>query len=535
MAFSWRNVLLAITLPLAAAGILVPLILALFGSENLLMIVIKDDGFYFLTLARNLAHGHGATFDRLGPTNGFHPLWAFVLTPIFWFPYASVYTPARIAILVATLLHALGGAAVYRAARALTDREAARLAALFFVANPLGVYLVVSGMESPLVSVLLAALAAESLRLRQGTIGSAGPVSRSRIVAIGILGGLCILARTDSIILLGFVLTSALLLVTDETDRPFAVRIRRTLFVGLLSSAVVAPWIIWNLVRFGTVVQVSARAHHLHSVTERALAGTSASTQSWTLGPAVVRGVLKLTSQRTHLHVSVILPILLAALGIGIGWAGSLLRRQKMRSDLFARLRCLDAPILYAVGFLFACFFFLGHIRSWYMGGPLAVAGIVMAIPAFYATRGELAGRFARALSALVFAGLTIGLLPLWFIFGNEVAIANKEMHPWREASAWVLQHTKPEDRLGSFGTGAFAFLTSRTVVNLDGVINNRVIDWLERRQMASYLRHEKIRYVIDSPHFAPFYLNAYGEPGWKDIVVPIDTLRSNLIVYEVR
>ncbi|MGZ4726103.1 MAG: hypothetical protein ACXWB2_00140, partial [Acidimicrobiales bacterium] len=38
-----------------------------------------DDAFYYFGIARNVAHGHGSTFDGIDPTNGYHPLWMLVL------------------------------------------------------------------------------------------------------------------------------------------------------------------------------------------------------------------------------------------------------------------------------------------------------------------------------------------------------------------------------------------------------------------------------------------------------------------------
>ncbi len=43
---------------------------------------VRDDFFYYLAVARNLAQGHGSTFDRLTPTNGYHPLWLLLLAVI---------------------------------------------------------------------------------------------------------------------------------------------------------------------------------------------------------------------------------------------------------------------------------------------------------------------------------------------------------------------------------------------------------------------------------------------------------------------
>ena len=44
----------------------------------------EDDAYYYLVIARNAASGQGFTADGLSPTNGFQPLWMWLLVPIAW-------------------------------------------------------------------------------------------------------------------------------------------------------------------------------------------------------------------------------------------------------------------------------------------------------------------------------------------------------------------------------------------------------------------------------------------------------------------
>jgi hypothetical protein len=44
----------------------------------------QDDAFYYLVIARNVAAGHGFTMDQISPTNGFQPLWLWLLVPVAW-------------------------------------------------------------------------------------------------------------------------------------------------------------------------------------------------------------------------------------------------------------------------------------------------------------------------------------------------------------------------------------------------------------------------------------------------------------------
>jgi hypothetical protein len=42
--------------------------------------LFQDDAFFYLAIARNFASGKGSSFDGIHPTNGYHPLWMFVLS-----------------------------------------------------------------------------------------------------------------------------------------------------------------------------------------------------------------------------------------------------------------------------------------------------------------------------------------------------------------------------------------------------------------------------------------------------------------------
>ena len=42
-----------------------------------------DDAYYYFGIARNVADGHGSTFDGINSTNGYHPLWLALCVPVF--------------------------------------------------------------------------------------------------------------------------------------------------------------------------------------------------------------------------------------------------------------------------------------------------------------------------------------------------------------------------------------------------------------------------------------------------------------------
>jgi len=59
--------------------------LAKFDLVNLIRDVSFDDSFYYFQIAANLAEGKFSTFDGgITRTNGYHPLWLFLITPFYW-------------------------------------------------------------------------------------------------------------------------------------------------------------------------------------------------------------------------------------------------------------------------------------------------------------------------------------------------------------------------------------------------------------------------------------------------------------------
>ncbi|MGZ4716132.1 MAG: hypothetical protein ACXWCB_05465, partial [Acidimicrobiales bacterium] len=68
-----------------------------------------DDAFYYFGIARNVAHGHGSTFDGIDPTNGYHPLWMLVAVPFFW---AGLDGTMAVRVLLALQVLCYGGALV---------------------------------------------------------------------------------------------------------------------------------------------------------------------------------------------------------------------------------------------------------------------------------------------------------------------------------------------------------------------------------------------------------------------------------------
>jgi hypothetical protein len=201
-----------------------------------------DDAFYYFQIAKHAAEGHGFSFDGVHATNGFHPLFCWLAVPVFALT-SSAWLPIRILLTMLGLATAATGYVLYRIGRALGDERAGELMALLFLLSPFTWIIPLRGCEGGL-DVLCVALVV-------WRVSSLREINTTAALQLGALVGLAGLARTENAFLA--IGVAAWLLIRTR-------RLRLLVAFGSAASLVVSPWLIWNLVHFGTFVQVSGAA-----------------------------------------------------------------------------------------------------------------------------------------------------------------------------------------------------------------------------------------------------------------------------------
>lgn len=198
---------------------------------------VVDDSFFYLVVADHLAAGHGSTFNNVLPTNGYHPIWAMLLTPIAWLTTnTETYFDAALAFnrliaCAATLLFA------DFAWRNDSRWSAGALAvALFWLHALRGTAL----SEAAVAALTLA------LTLRLFTRYSANTLAS---VTLGIASGLLALSRLDMVFLLA---PLGLHLLYTHRHRP-----SQPILWGAVTLAVMLPYLLWNWINFHHLTPIS--------------------------------------------------------------------------------------------------------------------------------------------------------------------------------------------------------------------------------------------------------------------------------------
>ncbi len=106
-----------------------------FDLVNLIFGDVADDAFYYFQIAYHLSEGRFSTFDGgVTRTNGYHPFWLLMITPLYWFFDKE---DALFAVKVFEIALIAGGTALIVAA-ARRERDALTVVPCFQLGSELG-------------------------------------------------------------------------------------------------------------------------------------------------------------------------------------------------------------------------------------------------------------------------------------------------------------------------------------------------------------------------------------------------------------
>jgi hypothetical protein len=479
---------------------------------------LYDDSFYCFEIARNIARGAGSTFDGRDATNGYQPLYVFLLVPLYVLAGDHATAPIYIALCVSAVLNVLTGWILFR----LVRRDAGDLPALFGLVlwsfGPAIVRQAVNGLETSLAMFLLAATLEYYL-----TVYRSEPLASPRRAAtLGLLLGLAVLARVDAALF-------ALALGFDVWRRRRPGAWRRAAVAAAVAAALVVPWCIASYQVAGSVFPDSGRATRFlsaayapHDRPQLAGASFESGPPSSFLLDNFLRSVLQLgtspvvqiyargverLSRPLHLQGSaalVLIAVLLLAGGVAL-WAAARrlhIQRPWMQRD-YRFLFVYSALLLAAYSFWVFGQIFYG--RYYY---PVFFFSIVLGAFAFDLLL-QVLPRPRRSLVAGTLVGLYAVLLPYMCL--HRIQNGN---YRFLHVVDWIESHTSPDATIGVFNSGAIAYFSDRRIVNLDGKVNPQALAALRAGRMPDYLEAAGIEYVIDHEWIVGRFLPLGGRPG---------------------
>lgn len=433
-------------------GLLIRLVLAWLPQDKLLYL-ISDDAYYYFSIARNLVSRGMLSADGISPTNGFHPLWLFVITPIYFFFKNSPWFAIHLVVTLSAIFDTAAAFLIYKTLEKLGKEKIGFWAAAFYLVNPYGLEHTMNGLETAQNNFFLALLVYLSVKASPEWL-------KSGWFYLGVVCGLALLSRTDNLFAVGTLFVYLLWRSRDFTSvsKVFGV-----------AAALVLPWLVYNYQAFGTIVQTSGSAYPFHY--HQQYLNEYKTYFSFALIPYLLKlGIYSFVWNAFHYGSWIIIAIL----------AGILIYRLKNWPEKYQSLLWT----LVGAGFFISFHTFVRwSVRPWY---PQAV--FVLTLPAAALT-------LERMNRHLVAGGALLALF-------LSIQRVNAEGFRVADRSPVMLDIIKNQvpagDRVGTFNSGFVQYFTDRKVINLDGLVNNEVLSYYKRNEGLDYFRKKNIRYLVD-------------------------------------
>lgn len=450
--------------------------------------LLSDDAYYYFEIARNAALGLGPGFDSLAPTNGFHPLWAGVLVPVFAVWGDAYWLPIRAALFLSVLCVAGCAVGMQALLARLGAPRAGELAACIWLLNPFSLALAFRGMETPLLCLLLTGCCAWLVRVRRRRAFGV-----AELALLGAALGACALARTDALL---FAAAAAGVVAADALRAGRA----RALAVGAAAAAgaalaVLSPWLLWSLRTFGSVVQSSQEAKQRFELYGSLPGGILDPLVDALLVP--VRFAVGEEFGELRRGGLLLVGVVLFALALIVG----LLRARRTPAA-----RLLLAPLaLYLALHFAATAAVLGSYASWYFLAPVWAVCLLTGV-ALVGAESLDARRYAALLTAWIALWAAAGLGLTAPLFGAQPAERQRSL-------AALGQALPPDATVGLWNAGELGYFFSLRfpdvrVVNLDGVVNNELLR-LERDGGYEQYLLDRVDLLLEPPQ--PYLTQVIG------------------------
>lgn len=442
--------------------------------------IMPDDSFYYFKIAENISRGYGSVFSIGEPTNGYHPLWMVVLVLVHTLFNPGKNTFVLCALLLSVILNCLSSIILYKLLCAFGfSPTQSRIGVICFLFSPWIVNLTLTGLETPLFYTTLFSF----LLIVQNIIADDSMRNRKRAVLLGITAGLLMLARTDAIF---FTIPLFLLLLAKKRF----VAIVPLLIAGSIATLLLLPWLIWNIQTFHTIEQTSSIA--MSALNQYALPSIW-SANYWLLSCTFMLWVAYSTIVALFFRLSPEYQVLLYSYLAMIAFAcflGITLYMRSRRAHIIIPKILLVPAILLVIYYFFIRFF----VQIWHVSALhiLFIILFINYIPSEkYLQRKYVLGLLI-ALALPTFYSINIG-----YFHSQDHIVEQSEAYRGESARNLVICASD---------AGYLGYFSRHTVINVDGIVNNRAKDYILLGRFSDYINAVGCDQVMVDPQRLKYY-----------------------------
>ncbi|HEY3402398.1 MAG TPA: hypothetical protein VGK59_03365 [Ohtaekwangia sp.] len=430
---------------------------------------VPDDAYLSLHIARSIGNGQGPWYDDVY-TNGFQPLYVFLMAPVYALSDDQVEAPVTIALLLLSIFDTATLAVLLLWIRKMTSTSIAVLTSILWIFNDYIIQTSLNGLETIMATFFIVTAAYYFYLIYY----QKKERKNIHFIGLGLFAGLACLTRVDSLIF-AFIL-GIFILIREFPDKKLW--IIRSGFYGISALAVFSIWIAYSLYYTGLWYPESGKAVRLISLTHINFKTNLAFFQKmfWQAGVVEWKGNGFL--------------IVLIAIMLLVAWRKKALKFSSFNPILPIGIFCISILLAYTC-YVFTDWYFYRYFF------PLTIAFLLI-----FALLANTIFPFLTASKKIYYGGL---ILAIWFIplfikgtFVDYYIGPPSKTLGYRNIAVWANENFPEGTIIGASQTGALGyFCTKLKVVNLDGVVNGECYKYLVEDRNMDYIRLRKIEYIL--------------------------------------
>jgi len=433
--------------------------------------VTPDDVSYYFKIAANVSDGKGFSFDGISETNGFHPLWLYVLIPVYVIAAGGQEILFRIPILFSLLLISISAVLFYSILIKFYSKKIVLISGLIFfifVMIPS-----VNGLESSLLILMISIL---FLYGYKADVFSTNHHKKQFIY--GMILGLVLLTRLDMFFLAIYICLFCMVLIFLPNHKKLPGWLRLISIAGG-TFLVIGPYFLYNFLHFRYLMPISGALKTCFPKVA--------------LSPDVLRS-FNLSSGKINLVT------LSFAVTFSIYYLFKYIKAKSIKNNhSYFELSMVVFSLAALSHSLHAVFIMKWAVRPWHFLPNFLFLALAIAIPLnFFLSNLK---KLKHNSWELILYWAAIGVLILFGTF-RLVNYLRPQIPNWQivsyDAAIWVENNTPADTILAMKDTGNFSFFSQRSVINLDGVVNNYAYqDSLKNQELGVYLNKNKVDYLV--------------------------------------
>jgi hypothetical protein len=472
-----------------------------------------EDTFYSLNIAKNISHGLGWTFDGVIHTNGFQPLYVFMMVPIYWIFKSNLIAPIYIALTILAVFNVLTGYLLYKISNHITKNEVISIiVTCVWLFNPAIARNGTNGLETGLSTFFFAlCIYYYLLHIRTSEINRK---SNYEYMYFGLLLGIAYLARVDNIFVILLVVFDQLLIYFGKVKifnikqfNKYLISASTFLIIPLIYSA-------YNFLKFSYALPLSGKVleNHPLSIKDFAFDFSNAiyNCINILIGSMVNSGGVRWGSDCLFINANSILPIIFLTILSLIVLCMTYATFKKNRASAYQ----ITSFLIYSVflisvyqynysNFIFERYFYPVIFST------LIIIALILNV--FFSEK-----KHTMLLIVLIFS---ITLLISNVSAFEKIDSSNYHHAGWYEGTEWMNRNLSGKEIVGASQCGNTGYFYKGRAINLDGVVNYGAYEAFMNKQLLDYFTVNNISCLADEENWVFAALERFNNPDEENII----------------